>query len=464
MQRQSEKMKMLQDLNEAEFRQEALIPLLKKMGYKKVRERHGPREYGKDITFYEENDFGCTHYAVVAKVGDISGAASGKQNLATVQTQIDQAFNIPFEDVENKRTNCIDRVIVWTTGNISNHAEKQIVNSIDDRFKYVDFQGDEATLELLEKHYPAFFTIRDVVISDYYDAVKKHYSRLEELRILGAAEGNRKLPVIFVAPSFSEFGPRKTKRRSGIEVKRKTYSFRDIQKLSDNIILIGGAGSGKTTLLRKLFLSVIELNERDAKREPIPILTRLKKIDISMDKPIEGLLKSELSRFSPDSSWEKLQNDLDSGNVIIYLDGLDELENESSINQAIESIKNFNLKYPKIRIILTTRYLGVLEQTGILSKFRKFKINDLAPKQMIKFIENWYGQDSNTCRKLIKLISNPTNLRGLPATPMTLAIVAILHERSPWQEIPANQTELVSKDGERELGIGDVSKDISVQL
>ncbi len=83
---------------------------------------------------------------------------------------------------------------------------------------------------------------------------------------------------------------------------------------------------------------------------------------------------------------------------------------------------------------------------------------------MIKFIENWYGQDTEICRKLIKLISNPANLRGLPATPMTLAIVAILHERSPWQEIPANQTELFSKYIELALGRWDASKHISIQF
>ena len=150
---QKQKLDMLQGLNEMEFRQEVLIPLLKKMGYQKVRERHGPQEYGKDITFYEPSEFGGMYYAVVAKVGAISGAASGKRNLATINTQIAQAFSMPFEDVEDKKTYCVNRVIVWTTGNISNNAERQIVNAANDEYKQVVFRGDEATLELLEKHY-----------------------------------------------------------------------------------------------------------------------------------------------------------------------------------------------------------------------------------------------------------------------------------------------------------------------
>ncbi len=118
MQDQSHKYAMLQELNETEFRQEVLIPLLKKMGFEKVRERHGPQEYGKDITFFEPSAFGGTHFAVVAKVGNISGAATGKQNLETVKTQIDQAFSLPFDDVEDKKSYQVERVIVWTTGEI----------------------------------------------------------------------------------------------------------------------------------------------------------------------------------------------------------------------------------------------------------------------------------------------------------------------------------------------------------
>ena len=463
MDNQTQKYSMIQSLSESEFRRDVLIPLLKKMGYQKVRERHGSQEYGKDITFFESSEFGGMHYAVVAKVGNISGSASGKQNLDIVKAQIDQAFTMPFDDVEDKEKYHIDRVIVWTTGNISNNAEKQIVNLADARYKYVIFRGDEATVELLERFYPTFFTIRDVVVSDYYNAVKNHYSRLEELRTLGANDEHRKLPVIFVPPTFSEYIPRKIEKNE-VKAKLERFTLTALQNMLGNIVLVGDAGSGKTTLLRKLFLGIVEQNELEAKREPIPVLVKLKQLDSSIEDPIVKMLQNELIRFSPDGSWDEIVEDLKSGNVTVFFDGLDELENKDSIDKAIQHIKNFASLYPKVKIVLTSRYLPELEQPGVLPNFRIFRINDLEPMQMVKFIENWYGDNTEICRKLVKVISNPTSLRGLPATPLTLAIVAILHERSPWQEVPANQTELFSKYIELALGRWDASKDISVQF
>ncbi len=91
----------------------------------------------------------------------------------------------------------------------------------------------------------------------------KYYCRLEELRTLGSVDETHQLSVIFVAPTFSEVTPRKAENRN-IEIKREKYTFTDIQKAPSNIVLIGDAGSGKTTLLRKLFLSIVEQNERES--------------------------------------------------------------------------------------------------------------------------------------------------------------------------------------------------------
>lgn len=465
MQKQSQKLENLRKLNEAEFREDVLIPLLKKMGYEKVRERHGTQEYGKDITFYESSKLSNTYYAVVAKAGKISGAASGNRNLSTINTQIDQAFMIPFEDVEDKKKHHIDRVIVWTTDSISNNAQKQILAQSSTRYRPVDFKDGQATIELLEKYYPAFFTIRDPIVSEYYNRAKGNYAVLEDLRTLGTSENSRPLSIIFVPPTFSEITEIKIEKNHLKYKKDKNkWYLNQIEVISDNLILTGDAGSGKTTVLRKLFLSVIKNNEKESKREPIPILVRIKKFDFSLENPIQKLIKDELERFNCQDLSDELASHLTTGSIAIFLDGLDELETKEKIDKAFHNIKHFSETYKKVKIIITSRHVFLLEEMLNMPNFRMFRINELEPTQMVKFVENWYGQGTELCRKLVDIIIKKQSLKGLPATPLTLALIAILHESSPWKEAPANKTELFSKYIELALGRWDASKDISVQF
>lgn len=453
-----EKLDFLRRLNEAQFRTDVLIPLLKKMAYQKVRERHGPQEYGKDITFYEASPLGGMYYAVVAKAGDISGAASGQKNLEVVKAQINHAFIMPFDDVEDKQRHHIDRVIVWTTGNISNNAQALIMELARDRFRNVDFKHGEATVELLDKYLSGFFTVGDAFVAGYYGAVREYYSRLEELRTLGTSSDKRTLSAIFVPPSLSQFGPRSRKTNT------KTYRFEAILRLKRNVVLLGSAGSGKSTLLRKMLLDTIARNERALRPEPIPVLVRLKDVDFCQDQPIERSLIDELSRFGLADVVDQLATRLQSGKILVLLDGLDELQAADRIKEGIGHVTAFTERFTATRVVMASRFLDVLEQPNVLPRFRMLRINNFTPKQIVSFIRKWCAEDKDIARKLIRLVSGAQGVCGLPATPLTLALVAIVQEASPWQEMPANQAELFAKYVELALGRWDAGKDLSVQF
>lgn len=462
----SQKLQTLHKLSEAEFRSQLLIPLLKKMGYEKVRERHGPNEYGKDITFRKSSALEVTHFAIVAKVGDISGAASGKGNLATVQIQINQAFNMLVEDVEERQVYHINRVIVWTTGKISSSAEKQIMHSQDSFFKNVEFKDGPATVDLLEQFYPSFFTIRDPYVSDYYVSMKDRYSRIEELRTLGCFSEHRRLPVIFVPPLLITLEGSRSLQKSVFDpdlIRENIYSFDKVLNMPQNIIVLGSAGSGKSVLLRRILLRTIEDNEQSQRRVPIPILVEFKKLDFSDPLGLEKALNQEFSRFDSSGLAQDLGTDLHDGSVLVLLDGLDELKTEDRIFQALDRVKEFSLRYPKNRIVLTSRLLEILEKPGMLPGFRVLQISSLTPTQMTRFIENWFGKDSPMGKRLMQFVNEPMSLRGLPATPLTLALVASLYEGGT-KEIPSNLTELFAKYVELALGRWDVSRDISLQF
>jgi hypothetical protein len=124
----NEKKEILKGLNEKEFRQDLIIPLLSKMGYIAPIEYHGNNEKGKDIICFEYDKLNEQRFlAVVAKSGNLSGNASTSSGLMTVVNQVRQAFDIPYEDLYNMRQVFINEVWVMTTGKIVSGAQETVI-------------------------------------------------------------------------------------------------------------------------------------------------------------------------------------------------------------------------------------------------------------------------------------------------------------------------------------------------
>ncbi|NLE44541.1 MAG: restriction endonuclease, partial [Chloroflexi bacterium] len=259
------KYEQLNKLNEADFRSSVLMPLLKRMKYEQVRLRHGSQEYGKDITCYQTGVLGSINYAIVAKAGDISGAASGRNSIlvGTIRDQIRQAFTVPIEDVTYPQSETyVNHVIVWTNGKISGNAQKRILHDIQMEYRNnVTFIDGQKTVEYLELYYPEFFTIGDASISNYYKNAKTMHSRLEELYALGGPNAPKHLPTIFVAPTLRHIPRVRSKQAMQEGLPNKRYSFSKLLKLRVNTFIFGDMGSGKSTLLRRMLISIIEDNE-----------------------------------------------------------------------------------------------------------------------------------------------------------------------------------------------------------
>lgn len=465
----STKHQKLNTLTEAEFREEVIIPLLIKMGYERVRLRHGPQEYGKDVTYCEPSKLtSATHYAVVAKVGKISGAASGRDSILiqTIKDQIIQAFTIPIEDVTDTRSHetYVNQVIVWTTDTISDNAQKRIIKDIKVEYRNnVTFVDGDTTIEHLEKYYPSFFTIGDKVISSYFEKSKSTYNRLAELYTIGGTNAQKSLPVVFVSPTLEHIPRIRSKQAKQEKLPNKRYSFSRLIEHKTNILLLGEMGSGKSTILRRLLIEIIEENEKNLQKSPIPVLVRYKNLDLKESDPILHMVIEEYCRLSDSSSTDDVMDGFIAGNFIILLDGLDELDSERDIDAAIESTLEFIQSYPKAKIMVASRMMEVFKTNNFAAKFAIYKIEDFSLTQMKELITKWFGSGDPNGKQLIKLISEPMTLSTLPFTPLTLALIAILYQ-SGFNELPANLTELFEKYTELALGRWDMGKDLASQI
>lgn len=463
----------LRDLNEKQFH-DVLMELLPKMGAKKVRLNHGPDEHGKDIVFYKEDEFGKRYYAIVAKVGDISGSASGSKNLTrilrTIKEQIENAFDMPYQDItadEAKRFQ-INEVIVWTTGKISGNAQEKIIENLKTWYRNVNFRDGDDTLDLLEKRLPSYFDIGDAYIADYFEKAEAKYNSIEDLHSLGSLGTSRTLPTIFVNPKLEIMSRNRSKQAN--QLQRKTITFKRLTSMRSNTAIFGEMGSGKSTLLRKILLATITKNQQNMSEFPIPVLLNFKNLDLHNVQPldvgkeqvIEDAIQSEINSISGNNYQRILGDDLNNGKMIVMIDGLDELNSHDLIKSAMGVTKSFSTKYPKCRIIITSR-IELLNQTQFFTGFRLYKLNEFNTEQIKQLVVNWFGENTSDSRKLLKLINKPLTIHSIPNTPIALTLVAVLYE-SGHQDLPANLTELLDKYIELALDRWDQTKKIKAQI
>ena len=107
-------------------------------------------------------------------------------------------------------------------------------------------------------------------------------------------------------------------------------------------IVIAEPGYGKTRLLKEFYLNVKSFGRKS-------FLIDLKKIPENVN--IEDFIYLQTDDFEKDKNFKIV----DSENIILCFDGLDEVKQEN-FSEVIDKIKSFDLKYPKVFLVLSCRW------------------------------------------------------------------------------------------------------------
>ncbi len=189
----------------------------------------------------------------------------------------------------------------------------------------------------------------------------------------------------------------------------KIDSIGSLLSSSNYVTLIGDAGSGKSTLIKYLFLNIIKEGSY------IPINFELRYLNYSNTNfitetntsRIHGYLVENIIKASKiknyDSSIERLLN---SGKLIIFFDGLDELK-KSLRSEILKEIDSFVKKYPNNSYVLTSRPSSNAES---LPLFYTFEISPLNEKQIKELIKRQIIEEELK-QKIIDSISNKKNVQ-----------------------------------------------------
>jgi hypothetical protein len=154
------KRKSLHELTERELQTKLLLPLLGRMGYRGASIYHGPRERGKDLICFDLDRLRNREYlAIVAKAVDLNGSVSSSDGLREVVYQVEQCFNVPYEDLFGMRQITMDRVWVVTTGGIVPGASDSVFEYLrkQNLSKLVRFIPGAELVELVDQWFPDYW-------------------------------------------------------------------------------------------------------------------------------------------------------------------------------------------------------------------------------------------------------------------------------------------------------------------
>ena len=211
--------------------------------------------------------------------------------------------------------------------------------------------------------------------------------------------------------------------RLGLGRKQKRLSGLSVALKSPRLMILGKPGSGKSTFLRHL---AVACSQGKFLEDHIPILIELRSLQDAKEFDLVNLIHHEFG-FDHKSHTEHI---LDLGNVLILLDGLDEIPGENR-KRIQKNVDIFAQQYYQTRLIITCR-----TQTTeyVLDKFVCAEVADFSPKQVKCFVQNWFNTLTESEEQGKKqALSLMTHLK-LPENRQTaeLAVTPILLSLTCW--------------------------------
>ena len=397
----SQKHNILRDMKELEMHKKLRNLFEKLFPSKQVYIGQGTGEFGKDLVIIEKNPFsGERVTALVVKMGDLSGKADSGI-IGTINTQINQAFNVETYFKEIGRAVRANEVIVIIFGNISNNLDKTLNGYLTNypahsiQVKHID---DMTTL--FEEYYPDIF-----LISTEAEELEKKYDELNKLLI----EKNKYISKCYIEPNLRTFEKTKseilvaqtTGELSNSTLKDtmfgKRENIRSLLKLLLNrkhfVLVEGDAGSGKSIFTIKIIQYSIEesiklLNPKNQTTIECPVLLKA--------SSIKNLTEMEI-RLKIDEYY--YCNKTIKPNILI-IDGIDEVtiaERNLIINYS-ENYCNEN----EISLLITTR--KDQDISNQLKNYNRFELLPFELSQAIEFLKRMAGRNQNLINSLLKNI------------------------------------------------------------
>ncbi len=230
---------------------------------------------------------------------------------------------------------------------------------------------------------------------------------------------------------------------------------------SRRFFLLGEPGAGKTTSLRYLarkHAMPAKSHPPDVDRQWLPILVRLAEWSQQLheDETVDVIhaALAQLSVPNPAATAEWLKERACRGDVLLLLDGLDEVAEPGLQAALIERIREFVREHREAHVVITSRPVG-FQRPNLGATFDALWVQPLSEEAIRTFVAEWpsTGDGHDTGRKYVicangvqqlgDVIIDHPRIRALAANPMMLTVLCLLHESGA--SLPQRRCQLYEK-------------------
>lgn len=222
----------------------------------------------------------------------------------------------------------------------------------------------------------------------------------------------------------------------------------------NRLMVVGEPGSGKSMLLKHIAY-MYATGHLIMPNQPVPVVLELRKLSNSTASIPEHIVEEFENNDFPNAG-HFVENNLASGNLLILLDGLDEV-NSDKRPQVIQQIRDLLDRYKGCRAVITCRVAVYRGEFDLLVS-EKLAIAPFIDQQIRRFLGAWKMPHNKTIEQLMRTLREKPRILALARNPLLLTIVAFIYTDTP-HVLPHSRADFYEKSTELLLGLWDVAKD-----
>ena len=265
---------------------------------------------------------------------------------------------------------------------------------------------------------------------------------------------------------------------------------------NQHLVLLGEPGSGKSTALRYLTLTLARAG-LDRGFDPATCLEGWSAVGtggrlLPVFQPLLPFAKQLADSKRPAGAadlWNYLagqmesegryaglavaiHDEIEAGNALLMLDGLDEVAGTESRRQVVRAVQAFAQEYPHCRIVVSCRvraYAGERNAEWQISGWPSATLADWTSAQMRHFVDAWYvaaaaatgmadAKRNERAAGLRRAITVREDLRRLGVRPLLMTIMALVHLNDQGQ-LPEGRVDLYSRCVDLLLGQWELARE-----